>query len=74
MLVRDTGQESSSKNKEGNIFITKEKVGREEGHLLPHSWVDIKAYIVTSSCNPIWSNGTARVLFIYLFIYLFIVF
>ena len=30
MLVRDTGQESSSKNKEGNIFITKEKVGREE--------------------------------------------
>ena len=57
--MRATGgqaRERSPKNKEGYIFIIKEKVGREEDHLLPHSWVDIKAYISSSSFDPIWSN------------------
>ena len=58
--MRATGgqaRERSPKNKEGYIFIIKEKVGREEDHLLPHFWVDIKAYIISSSFDPVWSNG-----------------
>ena len=59
MLVRDTSgqaRECSPENKEGYIFIVKEKVGRGEDHLLPHFGVDIKAYIISSPLYPIWSN------------------
>lgn len=42
---------------EGYLFIIVGKVGRGEDHLLPPFWVDIKAYITTSSSSdPIWSN------------------
>ena len=40
----------------------REKVRRGEDHLLPHSWADIKAYITSSSFDPIWSNRTVVVL------------
>ena len=59
MLVRDTSgqaREHSPENKEGYIFIIKEKVGRGEDNLLPHFWADVKAYILSSSFDPIWSN------------------
>ena len=58
MLVRDTSRqarECSSEDKEGCIFIIKEKVGSEEDHLLSPK-VDIKAYIISFSFVPIWSN------------------
>ena len=51
---RLTKECSSPENKEGYIFIIKEKAGREEDHLLPHSWVDIKASIISSSFGPLW--------------------
>ena len=57
--MRATGgqaRERSPKNKEGYIFIIKEKVGREEDHFLPHSCVDVKAYIISSSFDHICSN------------------
>ena len=58
-------RECSPENKEGYIFIMKEKVGRGEDHFLPHFWVDVKAYIISSSFNPVSSNchGTVMVLF-----------
>ena len=49
-------KEHSPENKEGYIFIIKENVRREEDHLLPHFGVDIKAYIISSSIDPIWFN------------------
>ena len=59
--MRDTSRqarESSPENKEGNTFIIKEKAAGMggEGHLLPHSWADVKAYIINSSFGPIWLN------------------
>ena len=51
-----TAGEHSPENKEGYIFIIKEKVGRGEHHLLPQSWADVKAYIISSSFDPSWSN------------------
>ena len=48
---------SSPENKECYIFIIKEEVGRGEHHLLPHSWADVKAYIITSSFGPMWFNS-----------------
>ena len=59
MLVRDTSwqaREYSPENKEGYVFIIREKLEQEEDYLLPHSWVDIKAYIIISSFDPIRSN------------------
>ena len=53
---RLTKECSSPENKEGYIFIIKEKAGKEEDHLLPHAWVDIKAYIISSSFGPLWFN------------------
>ena len=58
MLVRNTSRqarECSPENKEGYVFIIKEKVDWEENHL-SHSWVDVKAYLISSSFDPIWSN------------------
>ena len=58
MIVRDTNSlagEHSTENKEGYIFIIKEKVEWEENHL-SHSWVDVKAYLISSSFDCIWSN------------------
>ena len=57
--MRDTSgqaRENCPENKEAYIFIVKEKVGRGEDHLLPHSWVDGKVYIISSSFGPIWST------------------
>ena len=58
MPVRDTSRqarEHSPEIKEGYIFIIKEKVEWEENHL-SHSWVDVKAYLISSSFDCIWSN------------------
>ena len=52
-----TRERSSLENKEGYIFIIKEKAGRGEDHLLSHSWADVKAYIISLSFGPIWFNG-----------------
>ena len=49
-------REHSPEYKEGCFFIIKENVGRGEDHLLPHSWADVKAYIISSSFRPIWFN------------------
>ena len=61
LLVQDICERhqwaGKAQNKEDYIFIIKEKVGRGEDHLLPHFWVDIKAYIITSSFDPTWFNG-----------------
>ena len=57
MLVRDgSGQAKghSPENKDGYIFIIKEKMGRGQDHLLPHFWVDIK---VTSLVPPLTLYG-----------------
>ena len=58
--MRDTSglarERSSPEKKEGYIFIIKEKVGRGEDNLLPHSWVDVKAYIISSSFGPLRFN------------------
>ena len=51
-------RERSPKNEEGYVFIIKEKVGRGEDHLLPHSWADVKAYIISSFFDPICLTGT----------------
>ena len=56
-------RECSPGNKKGYIFIIKEKVGRIEDHFLPHFGVDIKAYIISSSFDPICSTGVAMVQF-----------
>ena len=66
MLVRDgSGQakEHSPENKDGYIFIIKEKMGRGQDHLLPHFWVDIKAYIISSSLTLYGLTRTAMALF-----------
>ena len=55
MLVRDTSgqtRERSPENKEGYIFIIKEKGGKGEDRPLPHFWLDVKACILSSSFNP----------------------
>ena len=44
---------AAPKDKEGYIFIIKEKVGRGEDHCLTHFWVDVKAYSLSSSLDPI---------------------
>ena len=44
------------KNKKGYIFIIIKKIQTGEGHLLPNFSVDVKAYIISSSFNLIWSN------------------
>ena len=49
-------EHSCPRNKEGYVFIIKEKVGREEDYLLPHPWVDFKADIISSSFHLIWLN------------------
>ena len=56
--MRDPGRqakEHSPENKEGYICIIQEKV-RRVNHLLPHIWIDVKAYIIRSSFNSIWSH------------------
>ena len=59
-LVRDTSgqaRECSPENKECYSFIVKKKkVGKQKDHLLLHSWVYVKVYIISSSFGPIWSN------------------
>ena len=49
-------RERSPENKEGYIFIIQGKVGRGEDHLPPHSSVDVKAYIISSSFDPVRFN------------------
>ena len=41
---------------EGYLFIIVGKVGRGEDHLLPHFRADVKAHIISSFFDPIWSN------------------
>lgn len=55
--MRDTSgraRENSPENKEGYIFIIKEKVRRGEDYpLLSNLGVDVKAYIISSSFDPL---------------------
>lgn len=57
--MRDTSklakEYSSPEDKEGYIFIIKEKAEQGE-ELLPHFQVDVKAYIIGSSFDPMWFN------------------
>ena len=53
MPVRDTSRqarEHSPEDKEGYVFVIK------EDHPLPHFWVDVKAYVIISSFDPILFN------------------
>ena len=57
MLVRNArGQvrACSPENNEGYVFIIKEKAGRGENHLLPHSWAHTKP---TSLVPPLTLYG-----------------
>ena len=60
---RQARELSGPRNKEGYTFIIKETVGRGEGHLLPHSWADTKADIISSSLALCGLIRTVMVLF-----------
>lgn len=49
-------REHSLQDKEGYIFIIQETVRRGVNHLLPHVWIDVKVYIISSPFNSLWSN------------------
>ena len=53
---KQAGKGVQAQNKEGCVFIIKEKGERGEDHLLPYSGVDIMAYIISSLSNAVWSN------------------
>ena len=66
--MRDTSgqaREHSSEDKGGYILKMKEKVGRGEDHLLPHSWVDrCQGFISLVPPLTLYGlNGTVMVLF-----------
>ena len=63
--MRDTSRqarECSPKNKEGYIFIIKEKVDWEENHL-SHSWVDVRLASLVPPLTLYGLTGTVMVLF-----------
>ena len=64
-ILIQAGRQGSSgpQNKEGYTFIIKQTVGRGEGHLLPHSWADTKADIISSSLAVCGLIRTVMVLF-----------
>ena len=58
--MRDSSRqakERSLENTEGYTFIIKEKVDVERTTFFPHFWVNVKAYIISFSFDPILSNG-----------------
>ena len=60
--MRDTSRQArqhSPENKEGYIFIIREKVERQgEDHSLPHFWIDVKVYVISSSFDPYGLAGS----------------
>ena len=60
--MRDTSRQArqhSPENKEGYIFIIREKVERQgEDRPLPHFWIDVKVYIISSSFDPYGLAGS----------------
>ena len=53
-------QGSTAQEQRGLHFYNKEEEGGEKTTLLlillPHSWVDVKTYIVSFSFEPTWSD------------------
>lgn len=50
-------RESSPKNREGYIFIIKEKVRKGEDHLLPQSLADVKSLFFFFEINLLFTEG-----------------
>ena len=59
----DTCEKYKRAGKEDYIFQINEKVRKGENHFLLHSWADVKAYIISSSFDPIWSNQDCHSVF-----------
>ena len=52
-------RQHSPENKEGYIFIIREKMERQgEDHPLPHFWIDVKVYIISSCLDPYGLSGS----------------
>ena len=64
--MRDTSRQAgngvSLLRREWYVSIVEERTGKGEDHLLPRSWVDVKACIFSSPFDPVWSGGTVMVL------------
>ena len=60
---KQAGKVVQPREQRGLWFYNQRNTGRGEGHLLPHFQVDIKAYIISSSFNSIWSIWNCQMLF-----------
>ena len=56
-------RECRPKNRQGCIFIIKEKVGRGEDHLHFHFWVGVKAYIISFPFDSMQSHWDSHEIF-----------